>query len=63
MQKKKQLAANLEQKLDLGLDRTLSAIVSYVRNVLTVEQRRADFKPENDEIIITNVTVVCLEAY
>ncbi|XP_045120957.1 exocyst complex component 5-like isoform X1 [Portunus trituberculatus] len=59
LQKKKQLGSTLEQKLDLGLDRTLSAIVSYVRHVLTVEQKRTDFKPEDDDMLITNVTVAC----
>lgn len=58
LQKKKQLGSTLEQKLDLGLDRTLSAIVSYVRHVLTLEQKRTDFKPEDDDMLITNVTVV-----
>lgn len=63
LQKKKQLGTTLEQKLDLGLDRTLSAIVSYLRHVLTVEQKRTDFKPENDDILITNVTVVCFYSF
>lgn len=27
--------------------------------MLTVEQKRTDFKPENDDILITNVTVAC----
>lgn len=58
LQKKKQVGSTLEQKLDHGLDRTLSAIVSYVRHVLTLEQKRTDFKRENDDMLITNVTVV-----
>ncbi|XP_042858694.1 exocyst complex component 5-like isoform X1 [Penaeus japonicus] len=59
LQKKKQMGTNLEQKLDLGLDRTLSAITSYVRHVLTTEQKRTDFKPDNDDILIANVTTAC----
>lgn len=58
LQKKKQLGANLEQKLDNGIDRTLSAIVSYVRHVLSTEQKRTDFRPENEDIMIANVTTV-----
>ncbi|XP_047475468.1 exocyst complex component 5-like [Penaeus chinensis] len=59
LQKKKQMGTNLEQKLDLGLDRTLSAITNYVRHVLTTEQKRTDFKPDNDDILIANVTTAC----
>ncbi|XP_069989256.1 exocyst complex component 5 [Penaeus vannamei] len=59
LQKKKQMGTNLEQKLDLGLDRTLSAITNYVRHVLTTEQKRTDFKPDNDDILIANVTPAC----
>ncbi|XP_064108034.1 exocyst complex component 5-like [Macrobrachium nipponense] len=59
IQKKKQLGLSLEQKLDLGLDRTLSAITSYVRHVLTVEQKRTDFKPDDEDILMANVTTAC----
>ncbi|KAK7066299.1 Exocyst complex component 5 [Halocaridina rubra] len=59
IQKKKQLGMNLEQKLDLGLDRTLSAITRYVTHVLTLEQKRTDFKPDNEDILIANATTAC----
>ena len=58
IQKKKQLGVSLEQKLDLGLDRTLSAITSYVRHMLTIEQKRTDFKPDDEDILMANVTTV-----
>ncbi|KAK3868397.1 hypothetical protein Pcinc_026201 [Petrolisthes cinctipes] len=59
LQKKKQLGASLEQKLDNGLDRTLSAIVSYIRHLLSTEQKRTDFRPENEDTLIYNVTSAC----
>ena len=37
-------------KLDLGLERTLMAICSYIKHLLYTEQKRSDFKPETSEI-------------
>lgn len=38
----------LENKLDVGLDRAITAIVSWVRMHLQNEQKKTDFKPEGD---------------
>lgn len=38
----------IESKLDTGLDRTLSAIVGWVKIYLQTEQKKTDFKPEAD---------------
>ncbi|CAL4063422.1 unnamed protein product [Meganyctiphanes norvegica] len=59
LQKKKQQQMYLEQKLDSGLDKTLTAISNYVRYILNNEQKRTDFKPDNEDILITNVTSAC----
>ena len=59
LQKKKSLTHVLEQKLDAGLERCLGAITSYVRYLLTTHQQKTDFKPSNEEILITNTTTAC----
>ncbi|KIH53333.1 hypothetical protein ANCDUO_16543 [Ancylostoma duodenale] len=37
----------------MGLERQLSAIVGYVRFVLSSEQKKADFRPDNQQINLT----------
>ncbi|KAL6740364.1 hypothetical protein Aduo_013725 [Ancylostoma duodenale] len=44
---------SLEQKINMGLERQLSAIVGYVRFVLSSEQKKADFRPDNQQINLT----------
>uniref|UniRef100_A0A6M2DSW5 Exocyst complex component 5 n=1 Tax=Xenopsylla cheopis TaxID=163159 RepID=A0A6M2DSW5_XENCH len=48
LQKKRFLIEGLEMKLDNGLDRSLNAILSWVRNCLQNEQKKSDFRPETD---------------
>lgn len=38
----------IENKLDIGLDRAINAIVGWVKTYLQSEQRKTDFKPESD---------------
>ena len=38
----------LENKLDAGLERAISAIVGWVKLHLQTEQKKTDFKPEGD---------------
>lgn len=47
-----------EMKLDIGLDRSINAIVGWVRMYLQSEQRKTDFKPETD--VDTLSTPACL---
>ncbi|VDM52299.1 unnamed protein product [Angiostrongylus costaricensis] len=41
---------SLEQKINVGLERQLNAIVGYVRFILSSEQKKVDFRPENQQI-------------
>jgi hypothetical protein len=43
--KKKNELEILEKKVDAGLDRSLNALVGWVRTILTTEQRKSDFNP------------------
>lgn len=48
LQKKKYLLEQIELKLDTGLDRSINAIVGWVKIYLQTEQKKTDFKPETD---------------
>ena len=51
----------LEIKLDLGLDRTLSALAGYVKHVLTSEQRKTDFNPPSEQMALATSSPACLK--
>ncbi|KAL1114999.1 hypothetical protein AAG570_007822 [Ranatra chinensis] len=46
--KKKFFLSQLEQKLENGIDRSINAIVGWVKIFLQNEQKKTDFKPETD---------------
>jgi hypothetical protein len=58
LQKKKYLLEQIELKLDTGLDRSINAIVGWVRIYLQTEQKKTDFKPETD--VDTLASPACL---
>ncbi|VDL65557.1 unnamed protein product [Nippostrongylus brasiliensis] len=49
---------SLEQKINMGLERQLNAIVGYVRFVLSSEQKKADFRPDSQQINL-GASAVC----
>lgn len=59
MVKKKFAFEQIESKIDTGLDRSISAIVGWVKIYLQTEQRKTDFKPET-EMVDTLNTPACL---
>ncbi|EZA55921.1 hypothetical protein DMN91_010626 [Ooceraea biroi] len=56
--KKKAILEQIDVKLDTGLDRSINAIVGWVKVYLQNEQRKTDFKPETD--VDTVNTPACL---
>ncbi|CAH2233711.1 jg20335 [Pararge aegeria aegeria] len=48
IQRKNTIMEQLENKLDAGLERAISAIVGWVKLHLQTEQKKTDFKPEGD---------------
>ncbi|XP_028165314.1 exocyst complex component 5 [Ostrinia furnacalis] len=58
VQKKTAIMEQLENKLDAGLERAISAIVGWVKLHLQTEQKKTDFKPEGD--IDTLASPACL---
>ncbi|ELU10626.1 hypothetical protein CAPTEDRAFT_182979 [Capitella teleta] len=48
--KKRDIMETMENRLDQGLDRTLSAMSGWVKHILITEQKKTDFKPENEDM-------------
>lgn len=46
--RKKFILEQTEMKIDTGLDRSINAVVGWVKVYLQAEQKRTDFKPETD---------------
>lgn len=59
LQKKKNIVEHMELKLDLGLDRTLTAIIAWVKNLLQTEQKKNYFKPEVEDNVLPVASGVC----
>ncbi|CAF0753538.1 unnamed protein product [Adineta ricciae] len=47
LQSKEKVFGQLEELINVGVDKSLSCIIGYARNILN-EQKRSDFKPESD---------------
>lgn len=58
MLKKKVVLDQIDMKLETGLDRSMNAIIGWVKVYLQNEQRKTDFKPETD--VDTLNTPACL---
>ncbi|XP_043792647.1 exocyst complex component 5 [Apis laboriosa] len=58
MLKKKNILDQIDMKLETGLDRSINAIIGWVKVYLQNEQRKTDFKPETD--VDTLSTSACL---
>lgn len=56
--KKRILMEQIETKLDQGLDRTMNAIIGWVKLYLQSEQKKTDYKPEADvDTIASTVSI------
>ncbi|CAH1793026.1 unnamed protein product [Owenia fusiformis] len=57
--KKKDLMEHMENKLDIGLDRTLNAMTGWVRHILQTEQKKTDFNPVSDDAQMMMFSPAC----
>ncbi|KAK2843376.1 hypothetical protein Q7C36_011591 [Tachysurus vachellii] len=48
LQKKKEVIDQMEVKLDTGIDRTLNCMIGQMKHILTTEQKKTDFRPEDE---------------
>ena len=58
LKKKRDITEQLEFKINNGLERSLSAIIGWVKYVLQSEQKKTDFKPETEDTTIATTTSV-----
>ncbi|XP_028036661.1 exocyst complex component 5 [Bombyx mandarina] len=63
LHKKTAIMDQLESKLDAGLERAISAIVSWVKLHLQTEQKKTDFKPEGDIDTIASPACLAVVSY
>ncbi|CAD5221509.1 unnamed protein product [Bursaphelenchus okinawaensis] len=50
---------NVETRINLGLERQINALVGYVKFILSTEQKRSDFKPEDENRPISSMSKAC----
>uniref|UniRef100_A0A8C8CHC0 Exocyst complex component 5 n=1 Tax=Oncorhynchus tshawytscha TaxID=74940 RepID=A0A8C8CHC0_ONCTS len=55
LHKKKEVIEQMEVKLDTGIDRTLNCMVGQMKHILATEQKKTDFRPEDEN----NVMIQC----
>ncbi|XP_076314022.1 exocyst complex component Sec10 isoform X1 [Tachypleus tridentatus] len=61
LQKKKDQMEQMELKLHNGLERSVSALVGWVRLILQSEQKKTDFRPESEDMVIAMATPACMK--
>ncbi|MBN3298794.1 EXOC5 protein, partial [Amia calva] len=59
LHKKKEVIEQMEVKLDTGIDRTLNCMVGQMKHILTTEQKKTDFKPEDENNVMIQYTIAC----
>ncbi|CAF3434137.1 unnamed protein product [Rotaria sp. Silwood1] len=57
LQTKEKVFGQLEELINIGVDKALLCMIGYVRNILN-EQKRSDFKPESD-LFISECSPIC----
>uniref|UniRef100_A0A8D0EEN1 Exocyst complex component 5 n=1 Tax=Strix occidentalis caurina TaxID=311401 RepID=A0A8D0EEN1_STROC len=61
LQKKKDIIEQMEVKLDMGIDRTLNCMIGQMKHILTAEQKKTDFKPEDENNVLIQYTNACVK--
>uniref|UniRef100_A0A8C6VSU4 Exocyst complex component 5 n=1 Tax=Naja naja TaxID=35670 RepID=A0A8C6VSU4_NAJNA len=59
LQKKKDITEQMEVKLDMGIDRTLNCMIGQMKHILGAEQKKTDFKPEDENNVLIQYTNAC----
>uniref|UniRef100_A0AAX7TP24 Exocyst complex component 5 n=1 Tax=Astatotilapia calliptera TaxID=8154 RepID=A0AAX7TP24_ASTCA len=58
LHKKKEVIEQMEVKLDTGIDRTLNCMVGQMKHILATEQKKTDFRPEDENNVMIQYTTV-----
>lgn len=48
VKKRNKILTNVENRINSGLERQLNCVISYAKFVLSNEQKKSDFKPEDE---------------
>ncbi|XP_031428565.1 exocyst complex component 5 [Clupea harengus] len=59
LHKKKEVIEQMEVKLDTGIDRTLNCMVGQMKQILATEQKKTDFRPEDENNVMIQYTTAC----
>uniref|UniRef100_A0A8C7PB38 Exocyst complex component 5 n=1 Tax=Oncorhynchus mykiss TaxID=8022 RepID=A0A8C7PB38_ONCMY len=59
LHKKKEVIEQMEVKLDTGIDRTLNCMVGQMKHILATEQKKTDFRPEDENNVMIQCTAAC----
>uniref|UniRef100_I3KWA1 Exocyst complex component 5 n=2 Tax=Oreochromis TaxID=8139 RepID=I3KWA1_ORENI len=61
LHKKKEVIEQMEVKLDTGIDRsvTLNCMVGQMKHILATEQKKTDFRPEDENNVMIQYTTAC----
>ncbi|KAG9509621.1 Tyrosine-protein phosphatase 10D, partial [Fragariocoptes setiger] len=59
VKRKRDIMEQLEMKLNSGIERSLTAYIGWIRSVLQSEQKKTDFKPENEDSVTLASTPAC----
>uniref|UniRef100_A0A4W4ELR5 Exocyst complex component 5 n=1 Tax=Electrophorus electricus TaxID=8005 RepID=A0A4W4ELR5_ELEEL len=59
LQKKKEVIEQMEVKLDTGIDRTLNCMIGQMKHILATEQKKTDFRPEDENNVMIQYTTAC----
>uniref|UniRef100_A0A8C4E3V0 Exocyst complex component 5 n=1 Tax=Dicentrarchus labrax TaxID=13489 RepID=A0A8C4E3V0_DICLA len=59
LHKKKEVIEQMEVKLDTGIDRTINCMVGQMKHILATEQKKTDFRPEDENNVMIQYTAAC----
>lgn len=59
LQKKKEVIEQMEVKLDTGIDRTINCMIGQMKHILVTEQKKTDFRPEDENNVMIQYTTAC----
>ncbi|KAM6961457.1 exocyst complex component 5 [Aplochiton taeniatus] len=59
LQKKKEVIEQMEVKLDTGIDRTLNCMLGQMKHILSTEQKKTDYRPEDENNVMIQYTQAC----
>lgn len=57
--RKKEIMGMMESKLDSGIDRVLTSMTGWIKNIMSTEQKKSDFRPEEHGVGLVERTMAC----